>query len=183
MGRTRGPYDAEFPASTLVRIADRAVLDRFLREWKLHHPLDASQCAFAGRTARVTKVGFYHGADELYSLEGIPGLWHEQLLSVAAPNEPLSAPDSARGDRGRSNRLRIIAFVLGLVSAGASAYALFIGVMLLGGFTGVVAMCPTGPTWWVITFFVLVIAVPLLGGAGLGVLVGRWYFRKAHSDA
>ena len=147
------------------------------------YPLDDSQCAFAGHEARVTDVGFYHGGDELYSLQGIPGQWHEQLLSVSPSNESLLAPHPAGGDLGKSRRRRIAAWGLGLVSAGAGAYALFIGLMLLGGVTGVIAMCPTGPTWWVMTFFVLVIGVPLLGGAGLGVAVGRWYLRKAHSDA
>jgi hypothetical protein len=26
------------------------------------------------------EVGFYHGGDVLYTLDGIPGLWHEQCL-------------------------------------------------------------------------------------------------------
>lgn len=27
-------------------------------------------------------VGFYHGGDELYGLEGVPGLWHKQCLTA-----------------------------------------------------------------------------------------------------
>jgi hypothetical protein len=82
MGRTKGGYKAEFPVGTVVRVADRDVLDRFKREWQHHHPLTAAQLDFAGSDARVTDVSFYHGGDELYALEGVPGLWHEQLLSA-----------------------------------------------------------------------------------------------------
>ena len=31
----------------------------------------------------VSSVGFYHGGDELYVIEGIPGVWHEVCLSLA----------------------------------------------------------------------------------------------------
>jgi hypothetical protein len=34
----------------------------------------------AGCTARVRDVGFYHGGDALYHLEGVPGTWHEACL-------------------------------------------------------------------------------------------------------
>ena len=44
---------------------------------------------FAGKAARVADVGFYHGGDVLYGLEGIPGTWHEACL------EP--TPDSNSG--------------------------------------------------------------------------------------
>jgi hypothetical protein len=37
---------------------------------------------YAGRTARVRSVSFYHGGDELYELEDIPGIWHEENLSA-----------------------------------------------------------------------------------------------------
>jgi hypothetical protein len=80
MGATKGPYAEEFPVGTTVRIVDRSTLERFRREWKFHNPLDESQFDFADRIATVAKVGFYHGGDELYSLKGIPGIWHERCL-------------------------------------------------------------------------------------------------------
>jgi hypothetical protein len=80
MGKRRGPYREEFPAGTSVRIVDRGALERFAQNWKLHDPLQPDQMSYAGRTATVVKVGFYHGGDELYSLEGIPGVWHEVCL-------------------------------------------------------------------------------------------------------
>jgi hypothetical protein len=80
MGSSRGPYQAEFPAGTVVRIADRATLERFVATWQRHHPLSTDQLAYAGWEARVQEVSFYHGGDELYSLETVPGLWHEQCL-------------------------------------------------------------------------------------------------------
>jgi len=44
-------------------------------------PLTAEQVPFADREALVKEVGFYHGGDPLYSLEEIPGVWHEECLS------------------------------------------------------------------------------------------------------
>jgi hypothetical protein len=35
---------------------------------------------FADKIAKVKSVGFYHGGDELYELEGVLGTWHEQCL-------------------------------------------------------------------------------------------------------
>lgn len=31
----------------------------------------------------VEKVGFYHGGDPLYKLDGVPGVWHEECLEAA----------------------------------------------------------------------------------------------------
>ena len=80
MGKAKGPYEPEYPEGTFVRIADRTALERFLAEWRYHNKLQAKQLAFAGQRARVTSVSFYHGGDELYVLDGIPGVWHEQCL-------------------------------------------------------------------------------------------------------
>lgn len=80
MGKIKGPYEPEYPGGTLVVIADRATLERFLTEWRRHNELQAEQLPFAGRRARVQSVSFYHGGDELYVLDGVPGVWHEQCL-------------------------------------------------------------------------------------------------------
>lgn len=82
MGRVAGPYEAEFPIGTIVRVADRESLERFQREWRFHHPLGDEQLEFAGCVALVLDVGYYHGGGELYSLEGIPGTWHEVCLAA-----------------------------------------------------------------------------------------------------
>ena len=74
------PYVETFPVGTQVQIVERDALEQFQRDWKLHNPLEHSQLAHAGRFARVAKVGFYHGGDPLYVLEGIPGVWHERCL-------------------------------------------------------------------------------------------------------
>jgi hypothetical protein len=78
------PYEESFPAGSQVQIADRSVLEQFLKTWRFHNPLKAEQLAFAGREAKVASVGFYHGGDPLYVLEGIPGVWHEQCLTRTA---------------------------------------------------------------------------------------------------
>ena len=90
MGKTNGPYQADFPVGTRVRTADHAELEQFLREWKYHNPLQAKQLAFADRAATIASVGYYHGGDELYQLAGIPGIWHECCLHLV--DESTSAP-------------------------------------------------------------------------------------------
>ena len=62
-------------------IADHDTLASFLATWHHHHPLTPEQLAWAGRPATVAEVGFYHGGDVLYSLGGVPGIWHEQCLT------------------------------------------------------------------------------------------------------
>ena len=81
MGETKGPYNEEFPVGAKVRIADREKLERFMSDWKYHHPLQREQLQYGGRVVSVTKVSFYHGGDELYELSEVPGIWHEQVLS------------------------------------------------------------------------------------------------------
>ena len=74
------PYNEQFPVGTRVQIAPQGRLDEFKRTWHYHQPLTVEQLAFADRPAIVRAVGFYHGGDVLYELEGIPGMWHEQCL-------------------------------------------------------------------------------------------------------
>jgi hypothetical protein len=80
MGTRNGPYKADFPPGTKVRIKSRDFLQEFQRTWKFHDPLEDFQQDYAGQIATVTKVGTYHGADELYELEGIRGIWNEPCL-------------------------------------------------------------------------------------------------------
>lgn len=77
MGRTRGAYNIEFAVGSWVKIADRETLHAFLRSWKYHNKLQPEQIDYHDRLARVEDAGVYHGGDELYRLEGIPGIWHE----------------------------------------------------------------------------------------------------------
>lgn len=77
-------YTATFPTGSKVRIADREFLENFLATWKYHHKLLPEQLAYANTVATVQKVGFYHGGDQLYNLEGIPGIWHEECLRTVS---------------------------------------------------------------------------------------------------
>ena len=79
------PYQARFPKGTRVRIADLQVLEQFMRTWKYHNNLSAYQLEFAGNTAVVKDVGFYHGGDPLYELKEISGIWHEECLLLPGP--------------------------------------------------------------------------------------------------
>ncbi len=74
------PYVATFPKGARVRIADREFLTRFLETWTYHHKLSPDQLDHANAVTTVAEVSVYHGGDQLYSLEGIPGIWHEQCL-------------------------------------------------------------------------------------------------------
>jgi hypothetical protein len=83
VGKTKGLNQAEFEVGTEVRIADRAFLEEFMEAGQYHHELEPEQLEFAGRAAKVEKVEFFHGGDEIYTLEDIPGAWHEECLHRA----------------------------------------------------------------------------------------------------
>ena len=75
---------ALFAVDTEVRVAPQSTLETFKRPtWRLHHPVLDEQLPYAGSLARVAKVYFYHGGGVLYTLENIPGLWHEACLAPA----------------------------------------------------------------------------------------------------
>ena len=82
MGSRRGPYQPDFPVGTRVQIRDADYLENFIATWKLHNPLQPEQVEYAGKTATVQAVGFYHGGDEIYTLQDLPGVWHEQCLML-----------------------------------------------------------------------------------------------------
>ena len=75
-------YKEEYPVGTTVKILPRDKLLIFQVEWKWHHPLTMDQLNYAGMTAQVKTIGFYHGGDELYTLIDIPGIWHEECLEA-----------------------------------------------------------------------------------------------------
>lgn len=83
MGKSKGLNVAEFEVGSQVRVADRSFLESFLEEGQYHNELEPEQLDYAGRTATVKKVEFFHGGDEIYTLDGIPGVWHEECLSAA----------------------------------------------------------------------------------------------------
>jgi hypothetical protein len=83
MGKTKGLNKVEFEVGTEVRIADRAFLEEFLEAGQYHNELEPEQLEYAGRVAKVKNVSFFHGGDEIYALEGIPGVWHEECLTAA----------------------------------------------------------------------------------------------------
>jgi hypothetical protein len=83
MGKTKGVNNVEFEVGTEVRIADRTFLEEFLEEGQYHNELEPEQLAYAGRVAKVKEVNFFHGGDEIYTLDGIPGVWHEECLTTA----------------------------------------------------------------------------------------------------
>jgi hypothetical protein len=75
-------YSEKYPVGSLVKIARRDILEDFMRSWKLHNKLQADQLDYAGETGKIKSVGFYHGGDVLYEIEGVPGIWHERLLEA-----------------------------------------------------------------------------------------------------
>jgi hypothetical protein len=83
MGKTKGINQAEFEVGSEVRIADRAFLESFMEAGQYHNELEPEQLAYAGRVAKVKEVSFFHGGDEIYTLQGVPGVWHEECLASA----------------------------------------------------------------------------------------------------
>ena len=73
MGKTKGAYKAEFEVGSKVRVADRAFLESFLEAGQYHNELEPNQLEFGGVVTKVKTVSFFHGGDETYTLEGIPG--------------------------------------------------------------------------------------------------------------
>jgi hypothetical protein len=77
------PYKAAFPKGSKVSVISRTALADFARNWNFHHQLQPEQMAFAGVTSTVKEVSFYHGGDQLYVLENLPGIWNEDCLEIA----------------------------------------------------------------------------------------------------
>lgn len=75
-------YIALFPVGAEVRVVRQERLEEFRRTWKLHHPLEEEQLSYGGTLTRVATVSFYHG-DALYTLQNVPGIWHEVCLAPA----------------------------------------------------------------------------------------------------
>ena len=74
------PYTELYPVGTPVQVTERSQLERFRDTWRYHHPLQSEQLSFAGQQATIADVAFYQGGDVLYTLAGVPGLWHECCL-------------------------------------------------------------------------------------------------------
>jgi hypothetical protein len=83
VGKTKGLNVAEFEVGAEVRLANRAFLEKFMEEGQYHNELEPEQLAYAGKVAKVKAIEFFHGGDEIYTLEGIPGVWHEECLAAA----------------------------------------------------------------------------------------------------
>lgn len=78
-----GYGNPRFPKGSRVRVADRQALEEFMATWKYHHKLRPEQLEFAGTVTTVIAVGWYHGGDPVYELEGVSGLWLDQCLRHA----------------------------------------------------------------------------------------------------
>ena len=76
-------YQERYKVGSKVRVADSAFLQDFMHSWRRHHPLRPELVTYAGVKTTVKSIGYYHGGDCLYELEGVPGTWHEQCLAAA----------------------------------------------------------------------------------------------------
>lgn len=76
-------YKATFPVGSEVKVVSREALEAFARDWKYHHKLQPEQMQCGGLTATVKEVSFYHGGDQLYVLENLPGIWNEPCIESA----------------------------------------------------------------------------------------------------
>ena len=75
-------YREKYPVGSLVRIGKREALEEFRRSWKLYNKLMPDQLDYGGKTGKIKSVGFYHGGDVLYEIEGVPGIWHECCVEM-----------------------------------------------------------------------------------------------------
>lgn len=75
-----GGYKTTFPKGTKVKVISKAALETFAQNWKFHHKLQPEQMEYAGVTTTVKEVSFYHGGDQLYVLDNVPGIWNEPCL-------------------------------------------------------------------------------------------------------
>ena len=74
------PYEAVYPVGSKVRVADRAFLQNFKETWVYHHKLLPEQLDMRTLRLQSNGVAFYHGGDQLYNLQGVPGIWHPECL-------------------------------------------------------------------------------------------------------
>jgi hypothetical protein len=72
--------EPRFPVGTGVRIADLDDLARFMADRRQHHSLESVQLEHAGEVTTVREISYYHTGDPLYTLENVPGVWHEACL-------------------------------------------------------------------------------------------------------
>jgi hypothetical protein len=73
-----------FVVGSLVSIAERDTLERFLSSGTQHIPLTTDQLDYDGLKAVVREVGFDDRGEPVYSLEGIPGTWYEECLRASS---------------------------------------------------------------------------------------------------
>ena len=78
-----GAYEATFPEGSKVRVVSKIALDAFVQDCKYHHKLRPEQLEYAGAIATVKEVSFYHGGDQLYVLENVPGIWNLPCIEPA----------------------------------------------------------------------------------------------------
>jgi hypothetical protein len=76
-------YTPSFPVGSRIRVISKAALEKFAQSWKYHHKLLPEQMEFAGASSTVKEVSFYHGGDQLYVLENLPGIWNEPCIEPA----------------------------------------------------------------------------------------------------
>ena len=70
----------KYTQGSSVQICSRARIEEFQRSGRYRRKIEDAQLAFAGQIAMVKWSGLYEGGGFVYQLDGVPGLWHEQLL-------------------------------------------------------------------------------------------------------
>jgi hypothetical protein len=74
-------YDALYPIGSTVRVKSVAYLTAFRSRWRYHNNVTEEMLPLGGTLTTVKRVGYYHGGDPLYVLDGLPGMvWHEECL-------------------------------------------------------------------------------------------------------
>lgn len=129
------PYQEKYQVGSQVQIVDAAELQQFLETWKYHHKLTEEQLNLAGHIARVRKIGFYHGGDVIYELDGIPGIWHEQCLSSSTNNPDVTPiiPYAAANFKTSQSQFGEFSRILSVVLLTALCFFAILEIILLPG--------------------------------------------------
>jgi hypothetical protein len=74
-------YHSVFLRGENVKIKPPEFLRQYLApDWRWHNPLDSDNLKFAGGVFAVVDIGYFHGGEVMYELQGIRGFWHEDSV-------------------------------------------------------------------------------------------------------
>ena len=81
---------------------------------------------------------------------------------------------------------RVKGLLLGIGVGILATLIAYVGYIFFGMLTGVIAMCASAPEWWIKTYFVLALCIPIIGFL-CGRKAWKWYLKtqkeKMHNQS